>query len=132
MVPFGKNLKFVGREEELARIEDIVNGPPTKVAIYGLGGVGKTQIALELAYRIREKHSSSVFWVPCTSHEAVDQAFSNIAQILRLHSVSPAEAKGMVKAYLEQDEGTDGCLFSIMLIVWTCGLRVAPPKDPCP
>ncbi|KAL2798841.1 violaceus kinesin [Aspergillus keveii] len=85
MVPFGKNLKFVGREEELARIEDIVNGPPTKVAIYGLGGVGKTQIALELAYRIREKHSSSVFWVPCTSHEAVDQAFSNIAQILRLH-----------------------------------------------
>jgi Cdc6-like AAA superfamily ATPase len=105
MVPFGKNLKFVGREEELARIEDIVNGPPTKVAICGLGGVGKTQIALELAYRIREKHSSSVFWVPCTSHEAVDQAFSNIAQILRLHSVSPAEAKGMVKAYLEQDEG---------------------------
>jgi hypothetical protein len=75
VVPFGKNLKFVGREEEMARIGDIVNGPPTKVVICGLGGVGKTHIALELAHWIREKHSASVFWVPCTSHEAVNQAF---------------------------------------------------------
>ncbi|KAJ0425854.1 hypothetical protein BJY00DRAFT_298425 [Aspergillus carlsbadensis] len=80
-------------KEERARIKDTVNGPPTKVTICGLGGVGKTQIALELAYRIREKHSASVFWVPCTSYEAVEQEFSSIAQILGLHS-----------AYLEQDE----------------------------
>jgi CO dehydrogenase nickel-insertion accessory protein CooC1 len=52
-----------------------------KVAILGLGGVGKTQIALELAYRTRENNPEcSVFWIPSTSMEAVEKAFVGISE----------------------------------------------------
>ncbi|KAL4766480.1 uncharacterized protein BDW70DRAFT_165606 [Aspergillus foveolatus] len=104
MVPFHKNLRFVGREAEIAKIEELMNSPPSKVAICGLGGVGKTQIALETAYRMREREFNSIFWVPCTSHESVEQAYMSIAQKLGIHGVKATEAKSKVKAYLSQEE----------------------------
>jgi nucleoside phosphorylase len=56
MVPFRKNPGFVGREGEISKIDGLIQEihGPLKIAICGLGGVGKTQIALELAYRTRE------------------------------------------------------------------------------
>jgi nucleoside phosphorylase len=62
MVPFRRNSQFVGREEEIARIGGLVmkQDGPSKVAICGLGGVGKTQIALELGYRITRKVTADV------------------------------------------------------------------------
>jgi putative protein kinase ArgK-like GTPase of G3E family len=82
VIPFA-NPQFVGRQEEIQKIENLVSMPngPRKVAITGLGGVGKTQIALELAYRMREREPEcSIFWIPCTSYEAVGQACMNMAQ----------------------------------------------------
>ncbi|KAL4752451.1 hypothetical protein BDW72DRAFT_171301 [Aspergillus terricola var. indicus] len=104
MVPFHKNLRFVGREAEIAKIEELMDSPPSKVAICGLGGVGKTQIALETAYRMRERDFDSIFWVPCTSHESVEQAYMSIAQKLGIHGVKATEAKSKVKAHLSQKE----------------------------
>ncbi|KAL2859137.1 purine and uridine phosphorylase [Aspergillus lucknowensis] len=105
MVPFQKNLGFVGREEEIARIEELIeqtNGP-AKIAICGLGGVGKTQIALELAYHMRARDSHwSIFWIPCISHASVEQAYLSLAQTVGIQGVKPAEAKERVKAYLSQ------------------------------
>ncbi|KAL3472076.1 purine and uridine phosphorylase [Aspergillus californicus] len=107
-VPFRKNPGFVGREREIAEVEDLfekVNGP-FKVALCGLGGVGKTQIALELAYRVREKDSTcSVFWIPCTSNATVEQAFMGIARTIGLQGVKPPDAKERVKAYLSHVSG---------------------------
>jgi hypothetical protein len=55
-VPFGRNRRFVGRDPHLDQLESTLftEHQPLKIAITGLGGVGKTQIALELAYRIKE------------------------------------------------------------------------------
>ena len=48
----------------------------TKMAIVGLGGIGKTQVALELAYRIRAKYGNcSVFWIPATDMDSLHQAY---------------------------------------------------------
>ncbi|KAL6229422.1 hypothetical protein BDW75DRAFT_245754 [Aspergillus navahoensis] len=108
VVPFRKNLGFVDREEEIAKLEELfgkVNGP-SKIAICGLGGVGKTQIALELAYRVRERDSTcSVFWVPCTSSASVEQAYMGIAQALGIQEIKPADAKECVKTHLSQLTG---------------------------
>ncbi|KAL6228908.1 hypothetical protein BDW75DRAFT_226021 [Aspergillus navahoensis] len=48
MIPFGRNYRFVGRHDEIRGLEELISGPDgaKKLAITGLGGVGKTQIAL--------------------------------------------------------------------------------------
>ncbi|KAB8270025.1 purine and uridine phosphorylase [Aspergillus minisclerotigenes] len=106
IVPFRKNLRFVGREEEIAKTEEFLmqQDEPGKVAICGLGGVGKTQIALELAYRMRKRDPEcSIFWITCTSYESVEQAYMSIASKLGMTGVKPAEVKEKVKAYLSQE-----------------------------
>ncbi|GLA16885.1 hypothetical protein AnigIFM62618_003989 [Aspergillus niger] len=106
MVPFRRNPRFAGREGEIIRIEELLlqqNGP-SKIAICGLGGVGKTQIALELAYRLRNRDPKcSICWITCTSYESMEQAYMNIASKLKMTDIKPAEVKEKVKAYLSQE-----------------------------
>ncbi|KAL4812736.1 violaceus kinesin [Aspergillus spinulosporus] len=108
IVPFRRNPGFVGREEEIVKVEEFFGRPngPSKVAICGLGGVGKTQIALEVCYRLRERDSTcSVFWIPCTSFASVEQAYMGIAQTVGIRDVKPADAKERVKVHLSQASG---------------------------
>jgi hypothetical protein len=82
MIPFARNSSFVGRQEEIQKIENLIAMPDgsRKLAIARLGGVGKTQIALELAYRMRDREPEcSIFWIPCTSYKAIEQAYLSIA-----------------------------------------------------
>ncbi|OQE31002.1 hypothetical protein PENFLA_c002G04777 [Penicillium flavigenum] len=108
MVPFARNTKFVGRQKELTELERTISvqDGPTRVAITGLGGVGKTQIALEVAYRVRERDNEcSIFWVPCTSHAMIEQTFLTIAQVLGISGVKSADAKEQIRAYLSSERG---------------------------
>jgi nucleoside phosphorylase/tetratricopeptide (TPR) repeat protein len=107
MVPLGRNPRFVGRQNEITRLEELImmKDGPRKVAITGLGGVGKTQVALELAYRIRDRDTEcSIFWLACTSYEVMEQTYLNIAQAVGLHNVKPAEVKEQVKRYLSSEQ----------------------------
>ncbi|XTI94184.1 hypothetical protein V2W45_1473413 [Cenococcum geophilum] len=107
-VPLARNKKFVGRSAQLNELEAnlFTEGHCPKFAIIGLGGVGKTQIALELAYRIREKHPDcSVFWVPATSAENLQQAYVGVGQQLRIIGLEDKEEdiKKLVQHHLSQE-----------------------------
>jgi DNA replication protein DnaC len=108
MVPFDRNPHFLGRLSELRDLEEMIaEGKSNRAAITGLGGVGKTQIALELAYRVREKRPQcSVFWVTSTSLENVKRAYMNISEELRLRNVTPGEVKALIKSYLSHGDVT--------------------------
>jgi len=60
IVPFDRNPNFTGRGTEVAEVEEILfrERGTAKVAIWGLGGIGKTQLVLEIVYRIRDKHEN--------------------------------------------------------------------------
>ncbi|KAK2666255.1 Tetratricopeptide repeat [Fusarium oxysporum f. sp. vasinfectum] len=75
-VPFLENPLFVGRDEVLMKLQSLLfERNSRKVALVGLGGIGKTQIALQLAYWIKEKKKDySVFWVPALSPASFEQA----------------------------------------------------------
>ncbi len=86
-IPFERYLRFVGRSTLLAELEGRLahTGRFTKAAVVGLGGIGKTQMALEVAYRTKDQSPSySVFWVPALSLDTVRKAFTDIGR--QLHS----------------------------------------------
>ncbi|KAE8399949.1 hypothetical protein BDV37DRAFT_297290 [Aspergillus pseudonomiae] len=139
MVPFGRNFQFVGRQDEIAELERLIieRQGPNKIAISGLGGVGKTHVALELAYRVRERDvDCSVFWIPCTSPEIIEQTYMDIAQMLGMQDVKPAEAKEQVKAYLRHKDDLKWLLIfdnADDMDMWTKGSNGAPAlKDLIP
>ncbi|KAL3450047.1 hypothetical protein BJX65DRAFT_294294 [Aspergillus insuetus] len=95
MVPFDRNPNFLGLKGM---------GRARKAAVTGLGGVGKTQIVLEMAYRMRdESRDCSVFWIASTSVEAVEQAFIAMSIELGLEK-GKSDEKSRVKEYLSSDK----------------------------
>src|SRR5207237_5668150 len=70
-VPPARNPFFTGREECLRQISALLKGetPDSAVvplALCGLGGIGKTQITVEYAYRHRSDYQA-VFWIEASS-----------------------------------------------------------------
>jgi tetratricopeptide (TPR) repeat protein len=87
IVPFSQNDQFIGQELQLAELEELLftSTQTTKIAITGLGGMGKSQLALELAYRTRLKYKNcSVFWIPANDLDSFHQACAHIAEKLKI------------------------------------------------
>jgi tetratricopeptide (TPR) repeat protein len=81
-VPLEGNRFFTGRDALLTQVYDALeNGG--RVALSGIGGVGKTQIALEYTYRY-EKEYDAILWVRAESTEALISSFVAIAGLLNL------------------------------------------------
>ena len=107
MVPFEYNPRFLSRRNEVVKLEKEIlsKGQMRKMAITGLGRAGKTQIALELAYQVRDKKPEcSIFWIPSTSMEKVEQAYIGIGEQLGLQDAARIDMKMQVKAYLSSEE----------------------------
>ncbi|KAI7978347.1 hypothetical protein EIK77_002893 [Talaromyces pinophilus] len=107
MVPFQRNPKFTGRGEVIKKLEEFVarRDGPKKFSLAGLGGMGKTQVALELAYRVRDKDPDcSVFWISAVSNSSIEQAYMSMAQELELKEVDPANVKSRVQSHLSRRE----------------------------
>jgi tetratricopeptide (TPR) repeat protein len=83
-----------------------VNKECQRVAVVGLGGIGKTQVALEFAYTVKASWPEySVFWIPALSMESMEQACSDIA---RIRGIPPAvddkeDIKELVRQYLNDE-----------------------------
>ena len=87
-VPFSHNPFFTGREEILAQIRSrFQTGQVTALsqpqAMSGLGGIGKTQIAVEYAHRYRRDYQA-VLWTRADSREALVSGYVAIAYLLNL------------------------------------------------
>ena len=79
-----------------------------RTAIVGLGGVGKTQVAIEAAYRIRDiRPDCSVFWVPAVDATSFENAYREIGQRLNVKGIDKddADTKKLVNVALS-DEGS--------------------------
>lgn len=87
-VPYRRNPFFTGREELLSRLHaQLQAGQITTLsqpqAISGLGGVGKTQVAVEYAYRFQQDYQA-VLWARADSQESLISSFMTLAQLLKL------------------------------------------------
>jgi tetratricopeptide (TPR) repeat protein/DNA-binding XRE family transcriptional regulator len=111
-VPYPRNLFFLGREEELARLRrqlqaDQAMDLSQPQAISGLGGIGKTQVVLEYAYRHAQDYQA-VFWVPADSSDTLVAGFLEIARTMKLPEREERDQTIMVaavKGWLSQHAG---------------------------
>ena len=84
--------KFVARDVEMARLVEVMlpnsaDRTRRKICVlHGLGGIGKTQLAIEFA-RTHRQNYSAVFWIDGSSKEKLKQSIANLAKQLPQHQV---------------------------------------------
>jgi AAA+ ATPase superfamily predicted ATPase len=75
----------VAREDELREIHKALSGDGSRrtVILHGLGGIGKTQLAIAYTKRHKDNYSA-IFWLNIKDEDSLKQSFANVAkQILR-------------------------------------------------
>src|SRR5687768_9761376 len=83
-VPHNRNPHFTGRDrvlELLARGLDGNAPQARRQVLHGLGGVGKTHVALEYVYRHRG-HYNLVWWLPADDDSALAVAYAKLVGTL--------------------------------------------------
>lgn len=107
-IPFLPNRSFVGRGAELDELKQKLMMDRTcyKMSIFGLGGTGKTQVALQFAYMVKESWSEfSIFWLPALSFESFEQSCAEVVRRLGIPQADDGEddVKEQFKRHLETD-----------------------------
>jgi hypothetical protein len=103
-----RNDFFTGREEILSKLHEALRDgerAAVKQAISGLGGIGKTQIAVEYAHRYADAYSY-VFWVSAESESALTLGLASLAHELGLPvKQEQAETVAAVKRWMTENSG---------------------------
>jgi tetratricopeptide (TPR) repeat protein len=99
-MPHRRNLLFSARQNDLDELHNRFtkdrDDPLTVQAITGLPGQGKTELALEYAFRYRKEYTA-VFWLRCDSRRELFADFLQIADLLRLSVESFTEEQEVIK-----------------------------------
>ncbi len=113
--PLGRNARFTGREDDLRELRTRLRGGravvlagPMPVALQGMGGIGKTQVALEYAHRFKNAYDV-VWWIDAEQVTFIDIALTDLGNrlALQLPQSGVADAARSVLAALEQGKPYD-------------------------
>lgn len=109
-LPYAPSPFFTAREAFLEEMHSLLatrRERPWPLAIVGLGGIGKTQVALQYAYRHRSEYQA-IWWVKADTREALAAAFAEIAHQLGLpeyNSRNRYQLVTAVKGWLQEHAG---------------------------
>ncbi|BEL05074.1 hypothetical protein Q0Z83_032650 [Actinoplanes sichuanensis] len=79
-----RNPNFTGRAAEMDRLHAAISSRPGPAVvtpaqtIHGLGGIGKTQLLIEYAYRFAVEYDI-IWWIPAEQNESISTAINGLA-----------------------------------------------------
>jgi tetratricopeptide (TPR) repeat protein/DNA-binding XRE family transcriptional regulator len=102
LMPYQRNPFFIGRDNMLQQLHRTLTHERRAVlsqsyALSGLGGIGKTQTAIEYAYRYVNDYTA-VFWINAETNGGVFSSFSAIADVLNLPEKQDKEQSRVIAA----------------------------------
>ncbi|KAH7372279.1 P-loop containing nucleoside triphosphate hydrolase protein, partial [Pyrenochaeta sp. MPI-SDFR-AT-0127] len=84
-IPFRRDSDFIDRGTLLDELQEKCSAPASRVALVGLGGVGKSQLAIEHCYRTAERSPETwIFWVHASNAARLEQSYRDIANQVKL------------------------------------------------
>src|SRR5947209_3176385 len=103
-VPYQRNPFFTGREDALSQLHNALQVDASvalshPLGISGLGGIGKTQTALEYAYRYRSDYEA-VCWIRADSVTSLTSSLVDLARVLELPERDEQDQEMIVQAVL--------------------------------
>ncbi|KAK2124192.1 hypothetical protein NOF04DRAFT_1252912 [Fusarium oxysporum II5] len=117
-LPLPRNKNFTGREGTIAELQKVLFTDlyGQRVALVGLGGVGKTQIALQLAHLVKKEDQAdrnySVIWMPALSMASFEQACTKMISDFGIEQKGEETPKDAFKSFLNSEKA--GKWFLIM------------------
>ena len=110
LVPYPSNPRFTGRTQFLQTLKDKLSAVVPehhnhRIALYGMGGIGKTQCALGYVYANRHVYDR-IYWISAVDKSALMSGYQDIANAakLRLQNLSPMEIANAVLSWLGQQQ----------------------------
>jgi len=92
---------FVGRDEEIAAIRDLLAMPACRLlTLLGPGGIGKTRLALETAARLEDAFADGVVFTALQAVPNVDELAGAVATTLGLPQTGQQEPRVHIREYL--------------------------------
>ena len=106
-VPFRRDPDFIDRGDLLSRVDERCSQPGGRAALVGLGGVGKSQLAIEYYHRTRKRSETWVFWVHASNAARIEQGYRCIADVVKIAGRKDPKANifKLVHDWLRWSEG---------------------------
>ena len=108
-LPFSRNTNFTGRAQALAELRDRMSARSAAErlqVVIGDGGIGKTQLAVEYAYKHRWDYDL-IWWLPADDVASLMVHFARLGQALGLKfsdETSPEDIRAVVRRVLNHVE----------------------------
>lgn len=97
--PPNRTKTFIGRDDEMSFIENNLLDEDNKnhiLVICGLGGTGKTSLAIEYSWKHNDFYSGGIFWMSAESNEALEDALQRLA--IDVNTVGENSKETMLKS----------------------------------